>query len=501
MSPSSSSRARLTVTAAAIALVAGLAGYGLAQLQPSAPATPATMDKQSVLYWYDPMVPTQHFDKPGKSPFMDMQLVPKYAGAADPAAAGAVIDPAKVQNLGVRYATAEPGQLDSSLTATGVLEFNERDVAIIQAKTSGFVQRVYGRAAGDVVGAGAPLADVLVPDWAGAQAEFLAVRASGDAALAAAARQRLILLGISLASVAEMERSGRPRSILTISTPSGGVIKTLSVRNGMTVSPGQTLAEVNGLGRVWLNAAVPEALAGQVRPGQSVAATLAAYPTETFNGRVDAILPQTNSETRTLTVRVELANASERLRPGMFATVRFGGASQSALLVPSEAVIRTGRRTLVMVAQPGGRYQAAEVRTGREAGGRTEILQGLTEGERVVASGQFLLDSEASLSGVQARPLTAPMTESAPMAAAPKTAVSAPALYESVGRIEQLTPRSVTLSHQPVAALQWPAMTMQFHLADPKLAQGLKPGDQVRFGFDQPQAGPTVRRMAREGAQ
>jgi Cu(I)/Ag(I) efflux system membrane fusion protein len=494
--------ARLGLAAAAIALVAGAAGYGLARLQPSRSAAPAATDQRPVLYWYDPMVPAQHFDKPGKSPFMDMQLVPKHAGEAGAAAAGGMsIDPARVQNLGVRYAVAERGQLDSSLTAAGVLDFNERDVAIVQAKAAGFVQRVYGRAPGDVIAAGAPLADLLVPEWAGAQAEFLAVRRSGDAALSAAARQRLILLGMPPTTVAEVERSGRPRTILTIATPAGGVIKTLSVRNGMTVSPGQTLAEVNGVGSVWLNAAVPEALAGQVRPGQAVAATLAAYPTETFNGRVAAILPQTNSETRTLTVRVELANPGGRLRPGMFATVRFAGASQPALLLPSEAVIRTGRRTLVMLAQTGGRFQPAEVRTGREGGGRTEILAGLSEGERVVASGQFLIDSEASLSGLQARPLTAQMAAMTPASSPASKAMAPPALHESVGRIEQITPQAVTLSHQAVPALQWPAMTMQFRLADPALAKGLKAGDHVRFGFEQAAAGPTVRRITREGGQ
>jgi Cu(I)/Ag(I) efflux system membrane fusion protein len=500
MTPSTT-RARLGLAAAAIALVAGAAGYGLARLQPSQPTAPAAKDQRPVLYWYDPMVPAQRFDKPGKSPFMDMQLVPKYAGEADTAAGGVSIDPAKVQNLGVRYTTAERGQLDSSLTAAGVLDFNERDVAIVQARAAGFVQRVYGRAPGDVIAAGAPLAEVLVPEWAGAQAEFLAVRRSGDATLSAAARQRLILLGMPPATVAEVERSGRPRTVLTIATPTGGVIKTLSVRNGMTVSPGQTLAEINGLGRVWLNAAVPEALGGPVRIGQAVVATLAAFPDEAFNGRVTAILPQANTDTRTLTVRIELTNAGRRLRPGMFATVRFGAAAQPALLVPSEAVIRTGRRTLVMLAQPGGRFQPAEVRTGREGGGRTEILAGLSEGERVVASGQFLIDSEASLSGLQARPLMAPMAAMTPTPSPASKATAAPALYESVGRIEQITPQAVTLSHQPVPALQWPAMTMQFRLADPALAKGLRAGDQVRFGFEQAESGPTVRRMAREGAQ
>jgi Cu(I)/Ag(I) efflux system membrane fusion protein len=162
---------------------------------------------------------------------------------------------------------------------------------------------------------------------------------------------------------------------------------------------------VNGLGRVWLNAAVPEAMAGQVKLGEAAAATLAAFPGETFNGRVTAVLPQAQAESRTLTLRIELPNPGGRLKPGMFATVQFGGLSQPALLVPSEAVIRTGRRTLVMLAQPGGRYRPAEIRPGREVGGRTEVLAGLTDGEQVVASGQFLIDSEASLSGMDARPV------------------------------------------------------------------------------------------------
>jgi len=352
------------------------------------------------------MVPAQHFDKPGKSPFMDMQLQPKYADEAQGSQApGVRIDPARTQSLGVRLAKAERGVLPSGVTASGVIDFNDRDVAVVQAKASGFVQRVYARAPGDVVAAGAPLADILVPEWAGAQGEYLAVRRTGDEALIRASRQRLQLLGMSPATIAAVERSGQVRNVATVATPVGGAIKTLSVRNGMTVTVGQTLAEVNGLGRIWLNAAVPEAIAGQVRLGERASATLAAYSGETFTGRVTAVLPQAQAESRTLTVRIELPNPGGRLKPGMFASVQFGGAAQPALLVPSEAVIRTGRRTLVMLAEPGGRYRPAEIRTGREAGGRTEVLAGLAEGEQVVASGQFLIDSEASLSGTDARPV------------------------------------------------------------------------------------------------
>lgn len=475
------SRTRAALAAIALAGIAGGVGYGLARLQAAPPSADTARSDRQVLYWYDPMVPAQHFDKPGKSPFMDMQLVPRYADGA--AEAGVRIDPAQVQSLGARTAIATRGTLPSGVVVTGVVDFNQRDLTIVQARAGGFVQRVYRRAPGDVVAAGAPLADILVSEWAGAQAEYLAVRQAGDAALARAARQRLVLLGMSESQIARVEQAGRPQTVTTISTPSGGVIRTLGVRAGMTVAPGQTLAEINGLGLVWLDAAVPEALAGQVRRGAPVTVTLAAFPGETFNGRVSAILPEAQGDTRTLTARVELANPGGRLRPGLFASVRIGGAPRAALLVPSEAVIRTGRRTLVMLALANGRYLPAEVRIGQEAGGRSEVLAGLAEGEKIVASGQFLIDSEASLAGVQARPI------------AGGQATVAPAPHEAAGRIEKLAPGGVTLSHEPIPSLGWPAMTMMFRVEDPGLVRGLKVGDRVTFAFDQPAAGPTVRRM------
>lgn len=485
-----SSRSRLGMIAAAVALVAGGAGYAVATLTASNAVSQSADKGRQPLYWYDPMVPSQHFDKPGKSPFMDMPLVAKYADEAA-SETGWSIDPARTQNLGLRIATAQIGSLGSGLTATGAIDFSQRDVAIVQARASGFVSQVYGRAPGDVVDAGAPLVDLLIPEWAGAQAEFLAVRRTGDAALTRAARQRLTLLGMPAGTIAAVERGGRAHNVITVATPTGGVIKTLGVRAGMSVAAGQTLAEVNGLGTVWLNAAVPEAMAGQLRPGQAASATLAAFPGERFSGRVAAILPDVQAESRTLTVRIELPNRGGRLKPGMFASIDFGGSIRSALLVPSEALIRTGKRTLVMLALPGGRYQPAEVQPGTEAGGQTEILAGLAAGEKVVASGQFLIDSEASLSGVEARPISAAPT-STPTKAAP---------YEAVGRIEKIDAVSVTLNHGPVPALKWPAMTMTFRLTDPALARAFKTGDRVRVSFDQTPEGPTIRTVAREAGR
>ncbi|MDP3855773.1 efflux RND transporter periplasmic adaptor subunit [Phenylobacterium sp.] len=485
MSATQSTGARVAI--AAVLLLAGaVAGFGVSKLAKGseAPKAAAAAQESKVLYWYDPMVPTQKFAKPGKSPFMDMELVPKYTDETD-GGGGVQVSSERTQNLGARLVSVRRGSLAGELTVPGVIDFNQRDLAIVQARASGFVQRVYARAPGDIVAAGAPIADILAPEWGGAQVEYLAVRRTGDERLIAAARQRLTLLGMPAGLIAAVERSGRPQTTVTITTPTGGVIRTLGVRSGMSVAQGQTLAEVSGLSSVWLNAAIPEALAGRVRPGQSAAVTLAAYPGETFSGRLAAILPEAVADSRTLTARVELANRGGRLRPGMYGQVTFSDGASPALLAPSEAIIRTGKRTVVMLADANGRFRPAEVKTGREAGGQTEILAGLNEGEKVVASGQFLLDSEASLAGVQARPMTAD-----------KPAAKA-ALHETAGRIEKLAGNSITLSHEPVPALQWPSMTMAFALSDPSLAKGFKVGDRVTFSFDQASGAPTVRRMVK----
>jgi Cu(I)/Ag(I) efflux system membrane fusion protein len=355
------------------------------------------------LYWYDPMVPNQHFDKPGKSPFMDMQLVPKYADEGG--ASGAVqISPHIVQNLGLRIAPVELGRISHPIEAVGNIGFNQRNVAIVQSRTSGFVSRVYGRAPADVLRRGAPLVDLLVPEWAGAEAEFLALVRNGDRDLIEAARQRLLLLGIPADLIARIEANHQQQASITIVAPIAGAIESLDVREGMTVSAGTTLAKINGLETVWLEAAVPEAQSGVIALGQSVEAQLAAYSGETVKGRIIAILPETNAETRTTRVRVELPNPNLRLRPGMFAQLRLhAGDDTPRLWVPSEAIIRTGTRNLVVVAADANRFEPTEVQIGAESGGKTVILAGLKEGQNVVASGQFLIDSEASLRGVLAR--------------------------------------------------------------------------------------------------
>jgi Cu(I)/Ag(I) efflux system membrane fusion protein len=429
------------------------------------------------------MAPTQKFDKPGKSPFMDMQLVPKYADEVE-AQPGLSVSPQAQQSLGLRVAVADKRALSSSVDAVGTVTLNERDVSIVQARGNGFVERVYARAPGDVIAAGAPIADLLQPEWLAAQQEFLAVRATGDAALTAASRQRLVLLGMPAALIDQLAGGGPPRAIQTITAPSGGLIAELMVRQGMTVAMGMTLARINGLGSVWIEAAVPEALAAGVSPGQAAEVRLSATPGQVIRGKVTAVLPEANRDTRTLRVRVELPNPGQRLRPGMFAQVTLQGAAQGeAVTVPAEAVVRTGRRALVYLLDAPGRYRPVEVELGPDLGERIVVRRGIEAGQQVVASGQFLIDSEASLQGLTAR---AAAPAASPAASVPAAATPASVEHEVRGVVRAAAEGGVIrLEHEAVPALKWPPMTMPFPLARPDLAQGLKPGDKVRFKFRQ----------------
>jgi Cu(I)/Ag(I) efflux system membrane fusion protein len=397
------------IAVAALLLVSAAAGYWFARSGSSESAQTSSMQSSTsgrrALYWYDPMVPNQHFEKPGKSPFMDMQLVPRFTDEDGGARAqGIRIDPAIVHNLGVRFTSVERSGLSEPVEAVGSVTFNQRDVAVIQARTGGFVTRVYARAPGDLVPRGAPIVDLLVPDWAGAQSEFLALLQSSDQALIDAARQRLVLVGMSPELIAKVESTRSQQTTITIRTPLSGVIETLDIREGMTVSAGAPIAKIIGLASVWIEAAIPEVQAGRAQTGKNVQVRLTAFPGEAFIGRVLALLPEANMDTRTVRVRIELPNVGGRLRPGMFAQVRLdSGDPTTVLSVSSESVIQTGTRSVVIVAGANGRFLPTEVRTGGDVAGRTIILEGLTEGQEVVSSGQFLIDSEASLESVLLR--------------------------------------------------------------------------------------------------
>ncbi len=465
-------RIAIVASAAAVAALAiGAGGYWLGASR-STPGS-QTEDGRRVLYWYDPMVPDQHFDRPGRSPFMDMDLVPRYADEG-PAEAGVRIDPGVAQNLGVRLAVVESAPVSRSVTAAGVLAFNERAVAVVQARAAGFVERSYGRAVGDVVAAGTPIVDIRVPEWTAAQAEYLALRGAGGD-LAQAARRRLAMLGMPASLIERVEREGAPRPVVTVTAPVAGAITALDIRNGMTIMQGAPLATINGVSPVWLVVSLPQADAGMARSGVRVTADVPAYPGETFAGRIESVLPAADPATRTIEVRIALPNPRGRLRPGMTAEAEISeGDARPALLVPAEAVIQTGRRTVVIVALDNGRFAPTEVALGRRSGDRIEVSRGLSEGQRVVASGQFLIDSEASLTGALER-LEA-------SSAAPQAADGA---HQATGRITAMSGANITIAHGPVPSLQWPGMTMAFVLERADLGRGLAVGDTVQFRFRQ----------------
>jgi Cu(I)/Ag(I) efflux system membrane fusion protein len=436
-----------------------------------------------VLYWHDPMVPGHKFDKPGKSPFMDMQLVPVYADEGGDG--GSVkISPRVQQNLGIRTAEVVRTRLAPAVEAVGSVAYNERDVALVQARSNGFVERLHVRAPLDPVRRGQPLADLYVPDWVAAQEEYLTVkRMQGPdtedltKGLADGARQRMRLAGMTDDQIRRVESSGKVQPRLTIVAPIGGIVAELAVREGMTVMSGAPLFRINGLSTIWVYADVPEALSAQVRPGNAVEARTPSLPGTVFKGKVSAILPEVNAATRTLKARVELANPGNRLVPGMFATINFTPAARDEVLtVPTEAVIQTGKRSVVMVAQGDGKFTPVDVEVGIEANGQTEIRKGLEAGQRVVVSGQFLIDSEASLKGATARMSEMPVSGSGQPASA---------THRGQGKVESISKAEITLSHGPMPSLQWGPMTMGFKPPASGVPANIKVGDNVTFEIRQ----------------
>ena len=379
--------------------------------------------ERKVLYWYDPMVPQQHFAKPGLSP-MGMQMVPKYA---DEGAAKDVvqIDSATVQNLGVRTALVERRVLASVIRVPGTITWDLRQASTISARVDAVISKLDVRAPYTVVAAGAPLAQLLAPQWNSALAEYRALEQaqSADAReLRSAARQRLQVLGLTAADIRSARRDG---GVITLHAPRAGIVTALDAREGQRVSAGQTLMTLNGLSTVWVEAALPQATGGAVRAGTPVTVAVNALPGRTFHGTVEALLPDIDAATRTQRARIVLANPDGALSPGMFVTVQLNPTPDAAVpVVPDDALIATGTHTRVILAEGDGHFRAVSVRIGRAAGGYTEILDGLAGGERVVVSGQFLIDSEASLSGAlerlndnTAKPASA---ASAPMPSMPK---------------------------------------------------------------------------------
>lgn len=474
-------RFSLTLLAALLGGVMG--GYWFAGEKTAAQPASGGAERQ-VLYWYDPMVPGQRFDKPGKSPFMDMELVPRYADEQQDDG-GVTISARQQQNLGVRTAAAQLRELNLQLDAYGSVATDERGVQVIAARANGLIDKLYVRASQQQVKKGQALAQLWIPDWSAAQQEYLAIRKLGDSALTSAARQRLALQFMPEAIIRQVERSGQPQTRITITAPESGFINKLDAREGMQVTATQGLFELASLDPVWMVIDYPQAQAGLLQVGDAVAASSASWPGERFTGEVSELLPNVDPLTRTFKARIVLKNPQQRLKPGMYLQVQLAqnAGAKPVLAIPQEALIGSGDRNRVLVAEGNGHFAPVDVVAGLAQDGWVEIKQGLQAGQQVVTSGQFLIDSEASM-------------RSALPQMAGQVGVKQ---YQTLGVVEAVDGATVTLSHDPVAELQWPAMTMDFTLPAGGLPAGIGIGSKVMFHFSVDENGSHISQIMPQG--
>jgi Cu(I)/Ag(I) efflux system membrane fusion protein len=330
---------------------------------------------------------------------MDMQLLPVYADEAVPSGAISV-DPRMAQNLGVRTAPVATSKTAGVLIVPGLVRPDEKKLTVVQVRASGWLEKLYVRTANETVRRGQRLAELYSPEIVEAQEELLVLMRQGDRRLADAARGRLVTLGVAPEAVDAIARSHELVRRVSVVAPASGVVSEINVREGMAVNPAQSLFTLLDLSTVWVIAQVAESDAALVKQGTPAEVSFAALPGEVFKGRIDYVYPELNGQTRQLRARIALANPGGRLKPNMLAEVKLAqSTSMERLTVPSEAVITTGRRSVVIRALDESRFEPTEVKIGLESGGQTEILSGLKANERVVVSGQFLLDSEANLKG------------------------------------------------------------------------------------------------------
>ncbi|MDB2180983.1 efflux RND transporter periplasmic adaptor subunit [Citrobacter farmeri] len=374
-----------------------------APVHPSANTPPAAeKEARNVLFWYDPMYPNTRFDKPGKSPFMDMDLVPKYADeeSASAAAPGVRIDPTQTQNLGVKTEVVRRGPITFAQTFPANVSYNEYQFVIMQARAAGFVDKVWPLTVGDKVKKGAPLLELTIPDWVEAQSEYLLLKETGGTATQVEGiLERLRLAGMPDADIRRLVATRKIQTRFTLRAPIDGVITAFDLRAGMNIAKDNVVAKIQGIDPVWITAAVPESIAWLIKDTSQFSLTIPARPDKSFTLRKWTLLPSADATTRTLQLRLEVENPDEALKPGMNAWLNLKTASEPMLLIPSKALIDSGSEQRVITVDGEGRFVPKMVSVFQASQGVTAIRSGLDEGEKVVASGLFLIDSEANISG------------------------------------------------------------------------------------------------------
>jgi Cu(I)/Ag(I) efflux system membrane fusion protein len=387
----------VTLAALAAALLLGLfAGRSLVP-SPGADGAGSAAPEREILHWAAPMDPSYQRDGPGKSP-MGMDLVPVYADDVDRQPGVVSIDPTVVNNLGVRSEPASFGPLSRRIETVGYVAYDEDTVQHVHTRVEGWIERLVTKATGDAVRQGQLLFELYSPTLVNAQQEFLAAMRSNNSVLLDASRDRLAALGITIGEIDELRRDREVRQRVRVYAEADGVIAHLGVREGIFVTPATEVMSIAKLDRVWVIAEVFERQAGWVRPGQRAEVELDYVPGRKWRGTVDYVYPELDPRTRTLRVRLRFDNETEVLRPNMFARVSILGDSTAPVVhVPREALIRGGNMDRVVIALGDGRFRSRPVEVGVESGDRVAIREGLGKGERVVTSGQFLIDSESNI--------------------------------------------------------------------------------------------------------
>jgi len=359
--------------------------------------------EKKILYWVAPMDPSYRRDKPGKSP-MGMDLVPVYD---DGAGVSVKISPAVENNMGVRTAKVVRDKLWRRIDTVGYVDLDESRISHIHIRTQGWIEKLQVKSEGERVNKGDLLFELYSPELVRSQDEHLQlIRRGIQKSLIRSSRERLVALGMSRSQISEIERKRRVSQYIKIYAPQNGIISSLKVRQGMFVMPSNEIMTLADLSSVWMLAEVFESQADWVKEGQFADVELSYLPGREWEGKVEYIYPSLNPKTRTLKVRLRFDNPDEVLKPNMFADVTiYGGARKNITIIPREALIRTGKEERVILSMGDGRYQPRNVKAGIESGDWIEILEGVKEGETVVTSGQFLIDSEASLKASLARML------------------------------------------------------------------------------------------------
>ena len=439
-------------------------------LNPNSEGPKTNSEEKKPLYWVAPMDSNYRRDKPGKSP-MGMDLIPVYEdeSSTDDFGPGAVrVAPHVVNNLGVRTAPVELENMHTEISTVGYVQYDEDKLIHIHPRVDGWIEKLYVKAEGDPVEKGQPLYSLYSPQLVNAQEELLIALKRNNASLITAAKDRLKALQLSAGLIKELEQTKKVQQTITFYSPQAGVVDGLKIREGFYVKPGDTLLSIGKLDQVWVEAEVFERDAALIKEGLPVSMTLDYLPGEDWTGVVDYVYPALNSKTRTLRVRLKFGNPDFQLKPNMFAQVSIhANQADSAIIVPKEAVIRTGKQDRVVLALGDGQFKSIEVTIGRVDKDSIEILSGLNEDDVVVTSAQFLIDSESSKSSDFKR-----MTHD-----------EVPNSIWMQGEVNSVMTghRMVNITHGPAEAWDWPEMTMDFNVAENVDVDSLKSGQSLHF--------------------